>query len=76
MLVRSQIRLLGMSFVTIKDVRDGLAFIGCQRCDLGERFDPLVVYRSNHGASVSVGSQQDWAACSFQCVIQSGNIVA
>jgi hypothetical protein len=65
-----------MGFVTIKHLRDGLTFIGCERCDVNERFDALLSYRSNHSASVSMADKDDGAGCSFEPASQRVSVVA
>jgi uncharacterized C2H2 Zn-finger protein len=45
-----------MGFVAIKHLRDGLTFIGCERCDINERLDLVFTRRSNYSPSVRMTS--------------------
>ena len=51
---RGQLRCFGMRLVGIKDLRDGLALVWCDRCDINECQNSLVTYRFNHSSCVSV----------------------
>src|SRR5215471_10152446 len=73
--VRGELRRLWMGSFAIKHLRDGLALIGCEGCDIDERFDPIVPYPRNDSPSVRVTSESNPAIGAFEGVSQCRNVV-
>src|SRR5215469_2629619 len=73
--VRGELRLFRMGFIAIKHLRDRLALIGCERCDIDERLDSLIAYPCNDSASVRVTGENNRAIGAFEDVSQRRNVV-
>src|SRR5215469_5789362 len=75
MFVRCQLRRFWMGLVAIKHLRDRLALIGCQRCDIYERPDSLIPYPCNDSTSVRVTNENNRAIGAFEDVSQRRNVI-